>query len=295
MNAFHGTLRRGPPGLPAPAGTAAHRRQAAGCVWWALVCAALLPMPGQAQAQAQAQAPTQTSQLPAVITSVKPSVFPVGTYSATDSPRFGFRGTGFVVGDGTLLATNHHVLPPGVDLESGPVLMVMVARGGEQVTLRRARVVASDKQRDLALLRLEGTPLPALLLEDAAAVREGQSVGLMGFPIGGAFGFSAVTHRGIVASITTAALPAATAQSLDPRAVRRLRDGNNLEVLQLDATAYPGNSGGPVFDAETGRVLGIVNQVLVRGSRETALTNPTGITYAIPVRYLVELLKDVRP
>ena len=237
----------------------------------------------------------QTSQLPAVIASIKPSVFPVGTYSATDSPRFGFRGTGFVVGDGTLLATNHHVLPPGVDLELGPVLMVLVSRAGDQGTLRRARVAAMDKSRDLALLRLEGAPLPALQLEDAGAVREGQSVGLMGYPIAGAFGFSAVTHRGIIASITTSALPAATAQTLDPRTVRRLRDGNNLEVLQLDATAYPGNSGGPVFDAETGRVLGIVNQVLVRGSRETALTNPTGITYAVPVRYLIELMKDVRP
>ena len=241
------------------------------------------------------QALAQASPLPGVISAIKPSVFPVGTYSATDSPRFGFRGTGFVVGDGSLLATNHHVLPPGVDLELGPVLMVMVSRAGEAATLRRARVAASDKQRDLALLRLEGAPLPALQLEEAGAVREGQSVALMGFPIGGAFGFSAVTHRGIIASITTAALPAATAQSLDPRAVRRLRDGNNLEVLQLDATAYPGNSGGPLFDAETGRVLGIVNQVLVRGSRESALTNPTGITYAIPVRYLLELMKDVRP
>jgi serine protease Do len=234
------------------------------------------------------------SPLPAFIAAIKPSVLPVGTYNATDSPRFGFRGTGFVVGDGTLLATNFHVLPSPADLETGPPVMVMVSRSGEQGLLRRARVVASDRQRDLVLLKLEGPPLTPLQLEDPGAVREGQSVALMGFPIGGALGFSAVTHRGIVASMTTSALPAATAQSLDPRAVRRLRDGSNLEVMQLDATAYPGNSGGPVFDADTGRVLGIVNQVLVRSTRESALTNPTGITYAVPVRYLIDLLKEVR-
>ncbi len=234
------------------------------------------------------------STLPAAIAAIKPSVVPVGTYSATDSPRFTFRGTGFVVGDGTVVATNFHVLPSAADLEGGPALMVLVSRSGDQGTLRRARLAASDRQRDLALLKLEGPPLPALALEEAGAVREGQSIALMGFPIGGALGFSAVTHRGIVASITTSALPAATAQSLDPRVVRRLRDGNNLEVIQLDATAYPGNSGSPVFDAETGRVLGIVNQVLVKSTRESALTNPTGITYAVPVRYLIELLKDLR-
>lgn len=238
--------------------------------------------------------PGQPQSLPRIIAAIKPSVLPVGTYSATDSPRFSFRGSGFVVADGTLVATNFHVLPSPADLETGPALMVMVARNGDQGILRKARVAASDRQRDLALLRVEGPPLQALQLEDPGAVREGQSIALMGFPIGGTLGFSAVTHRGIVASITTSALPAATAQTLDPRVVRRLREGTNLEVLQLDATAYPGNSGGPVFDADTGRVLGIVNKVLVQSTRESALTNPTGITYAVPVRYLMDLLKDVR-
>jgi serine protease Do len=253
--------------------------------------AAVAPAPAPAATPPAAFVP---SPLPTFIAAIKPSVLPVGTFNATDSPRFGFRGTGFVVGDGTLVATNFHVLPAPADLETGPPLMVLVGRSGDQGMLRRARVVATDRPRDLALLKLEGPALAPLPLENPAAVREGQSIALMGYPIGGALGFSAVTHRGIVASITTSALPAATAQTLDPRAVRQLRDGSNLEVIQLDATAYPGNSGGPVFDAETGRVLGIVNQVLVRSTRESALTHPTGITYAVPVRYLIELLKEVR-
>ena len=121
----------------------------------------------------------------------------------------------------------------------------------------------------------------------------GQAVALMGFPIGGVLGFSVVTHRGIVASITSAAMPAPTARQLDPRAVSRLREGN-FELLQLDATAYPGNSGGPVLDADSGRVVGIVNMVLVKAGRESALSNPTGISYAIPVRHLHDLLKTPR-
>ena len=223
-------------------------------------------------------------------------MLPVGTFSATDSPRFGFRGTGFVLGDGTLVATNFHVLPAIADMDGNRRLVVVVPKPGASAAatginaeVRAATVVSSDRTRDLALLKIDGAPLPALKLAAAGAAREGQAIALIGFPVGGVFGFSPVIHRGIIASITNAALPAPTAQQLDPRAISRLRDGN-FEVFQLDATAYPGNSGGPLLDAANGEVLGIVNMVLVRGSRESALTNPTGITYAIPVRHLHELM-----
>ncbi len=233
--------------------------------------------------------------LPETVTRIKASVLPVGTFSATDAPRFGFRGSGFVVGDGHYVATNFHVLPEDVAGSEPKTLAVLVPSGaaGFEPQLRRATVVDTDRSTDLALLKIEGAPLTALTLADAGVAREGESIALMGFPIGGALGYAPVTHRGIIASITTVALPAPTARQLDPRAVMRLRNGN-FQVYQLDATAYPGNSGGPLFDAETGKVLGIVNMVLVKGSRETALSNPTGITYAIPVTHLVDLLKTVK-
>lgn len=228
-----------------------------------------------------------------VIARSKPSVLPVGTFNATDSPRFGFRGTGFVVGDGNLVATNFHVLPAGAEADSGPVMAVLAGRNGDMAQLRRARVVGTDRARDLALLRIEGPALAPLPLQDSAMAKEGQSIAVMGFPIGGTLGFAMVTHRGIIASVTTAALPAATAQQLDPRALVRLREGN-FDIYQLDATAYPGNSGGPVVDVDTGRVVAIINMVLIKAGRESALSNPTGISYAIPVRHLVELVKTAR-
>jgi S1-C subfamily serine protease len=79
---------------------------------------------------------------------------------------------------------------------------------------------------------------------------------------------------------------------LNARAIAKLREGN-FEVLQLDATAYPGNSGGPVFDAESGTVLAVLNMVMVKSSRESALSQPTGISYAIPVRHLLALMEEV--
>jgi S1-C subfamily serine protease len=232
--------------------------------------------------------------LPEVIARLRGSVLPIGTFSPTDSPRFGFRGTCFVVGDGQLVATNFHVLPPATEMVAGSRLAVMAGREGDVGQLRMATLVGSDRARDLALLRIDGPPLQPLALDSAGSAREGQSIGLMGYPIGGALGFSPVTHRGIVASVTQIALQAPTAQQLDPRAISRLRSGN-FEVLQLDATAYPGNSGGPVFDAESGVVLAVLNMVLVKSSRESALSQPTGISYAIPVLHLLALLAEQVP
>ena len=62
-------------------------------------------------------------------------------------------------------------------------------------------------------------------------------------------------------------------------------------MLQLDATAYPGNSGSPLYDPETGAVYGIVNMVFVKGTKENALSHPSGITYAIPANYIRGLVE----
>jgi len=233
------------------------------------------------------------SQLPDLVAAARPSVVPVGTFRATDNPRFSFRGTGFVVGDGSLVVTNFHVLPPAAESAgnvTNPTLMVLAPRAGREMEPRLATLVASDSSRDLALLRIEGAPLPALALGDAELVREGSSVAFIGYPIAGILGYSPVTHRGIVSSVASIVLPAASAGQLSERAIARLREGP-FDIYQLDATAYPGNSGGPVFDVTTGRVIGVINMVLIRGTKESALTNPTGISYAIPVRFVRELVE----
>ena len=93
----------------------------------------------------------------------------------------------------------------------------------------------------------------------------------------------------MVAAISPIVIPPPIAAQLDPRVLRRLTTGS-LPVLQLDATAYPGNSGSPVYDPDSGEVLGIINKVFVQGTKEAALTQPSGITYAIPATHLQALL-----
>ncbi len=244
-----------------------------------------------ALATASMAAPGWASALPDLIASTKASVCAVGTYSALDSPRFGFRGSGFFVGDGSVVATCWHVLPDaGATPKPGVTsLAVQVTAADGSLEVREAELLNSQRQHDLALLRVKGRRGAPLTLSTPSAVREGMDVVLIGFPIGGVLGFRQVAHRGIVASVVASALPSSNARQLNEGAVLRLREGS-FELLQLDATAYPGNSGGPLLDVASGQVVGVVNMVLLKGNRESALSHPTGITYAVPARYLADLL-----
>lgn len=226
--------------------------------------------------------------LPETIATIKPSIVVVGTFSAIRSPQFMMRGTGFAVGNGSLIATNAHVVAPLLNITQQETLAVLV-RQGDTLQRRLVTLEASDAAHDIALLKMSGPVLPTLKIATTTIVREGQPVALIGFPIGGSLGFSPVTHRGIISSITPIALPSNHSVQLNPKSIRQLRHGI-FSIYQLDATAYPGNSGGPLFDPDTGEVIGILNMVFVKSTKESALEKPSGISYAIPARYLDELL-----
>ena len=229
-----------------------------------------------------------------ILPHIKPSIVAVGTYQRTRSPAFQFRGTGFVIGDGFLIATNAHVLPDAVASENRETLVIVVPGEGEQGTVRAVRKLADERSRDLALLRLEsGAALPALTLAARERVQEGQEIAFTGFPIGSVLGMTPVTHRGIVSAITPIGIPQANSRDLNPALIRSLSK-DVFRVYQLDATAYPGNSGSPVFDPQTGEVIGVINMVFVKSTKESVLSDPSGISYAIPVEYLHKLLGQLR-
>lgn len=233
--------------------------------------------------------------LPDIIDAVRPSIVGVGTTYPARQPIGNARpnqmlGTGFAVGDGSIIVTNYHVLPEQLDEENHQILTVFIGRGDE-ARVRPAEVIAEDREHDLALLRIAGEPLPALTLGDANSVREGEMMVFTGFPIGAVLGLFPVTHRGIVSAITPAARTADNASDLAPAQLRRMRAPFN--VFQLDAVAYPGNSGSPVYRESNGEVIGVLNSVFVKESREAILERPSGISYAIPVTWLKALLDSV--
>jgi len=245
---------------------------------------------GTIAAMSIAAPPEARAQAPKAIERAKGAIVAVGTFQRARSPAFQFRGTGFAVADGLTIVTNAHVLPATVDAEKLETLAVLLPAIGREAQVRPARRGPADVAHDLALLRVEGSPLPALAVRDSETVREGDSVLFTGFPIGAVLGPFPATHRGMVAAITPIVIPPPNASQLDPVMIRRLA-GGAFPVFQLDATAYPGNSGSPLYAPDTGEVVGVVNMVFVKGTKEAALTQPSGISYAIPSRYLIELLK----
>lgn len=233
-----------------------------------------------------------------VIARVRRSVVGVGTLQRTRTPAFRFLGTGFAIGDGTRVATNAHVVDAAKELAHDEQLVVLLPgeRPGElvrEVTFRTARGRGEDREHDLALLAIDGAPLPALALGASASVREGRSVYFTGFPIGAVLGPVPVTHRAIVAAITPIALPAGRAAELNAAQIKRLTEGA-FPVFQLDGVAYPGSSGSPVYEAGSGSVVAVLNMGLVKTTKEALLPQPTGIAYAIPVEHLARLVAQTR-
>jgi S1-C subfamily serine protease len=233
--------------------------------------------------------PSWGGELVKTIEHIKPSIVGVGTLQRTRSPQLNFLGTGFVLDDGLHVVTNAHVVPEVLDTVNKESYVVITGKGSEP-DLRIATVSAVDKEHDLALLKIAGTALPPMELGDASRVREGQTLVFTGFPIGMILGFYPVTHRAMVSAITPIILPVHNSKQLNPKIIGQLQKPR-YTVFQLDGTAYPGSSGSPLFDPETGLVYGVINMVFVKSTKEAALSNPSGITYAIPGNYIRDLLK----
>ncbi len=228
------------------------------------------------------------AELPDTIERIKPSIVGVGTYQKTRTPAAQLLGSGFVVGNGRYVVTSFHVVDRKLQSREGERLAVFAGRG-PHAAIRRAGRIAVDARHDLAILRISGPPLPALQLGDSDRVREGELYAFTGFPIGAVLGLYPVTHRGIVSAITPIVTPKDHDSQLDPAMIRDLR--RPFDVFQLDATAYPGNSGSPLYDPRTGRVVGVINMVLVKRKKESALSDSSGITYAIPGNFVRDLME----
>ncbi len=152
-----------------------------------------------------------------------------------------------VVFDTDLVLTSDHVLEREEDL-------TIETAAGET---KPARFVGRDTASDLAVLRVDGLGLaPAM----QGTARVGQLVLALGRPTSG----GPMASLGVVSAITGP--------------LQRRRRGVSVEqVIQTDATPYPGFSGGPLIDTQ-GAVLGILTTGLVRG---TPLAIPTAAAWRI--------------
>lgn len=234
--------------------------------------------------------PLHAEELPDTAARVEASVVGVATFQPSRNPRAKYMGTGFVIDDGRLVVTNHHVLPDLLDREKRERLVVISGQGRD-TEIHHAEVVARSRNHDLALLRIAAPSLPALRLGTSGSVRVGEEVAFTGYPIGMILGLYPATHRATIAARTPMVIPARQSDELDARRIRALRNDPPM-VFQLDGTAYPGNSGSPLYRKKNGEVIGVINQVFVQGGREAAVGQPSGITYAIPAEHVQPLVND---
>ncbi len=230
---------------------------------------------------------TNGVELSDIVRKVTPSVVAIATYSPLRSPRVVMRGTGFVVYDGLHIITNAHVIPKDSDLQHNERISVLIGRG-RNPDVRTAEVIRIDKTHDLALLKVVGNKIPKLALGLGGMKLEGTEVAVTGFPIGSVLGLFPVTHKGIIAAVTPIVIPQPTARYLDTKIIQQPR----YDVYQLDLTAFPGNSGSPMYNINSGKVEGILNSVSVKGAKENALSKPSGISFAIPIIHLHSLLRE---
>lgn len=248
------------------------RRRAAACLAVAALLLTALPA---------------AADLPATAAKMKQSVVAIGTYIAVRATQQQPRGTGFVVAPNHVV-TNAHVVPANLDEDRRETIAVYRPAADRRTEMRPAKLVARDAEHDLALLRFEGGALPAVALGRSADIREGQWAAFTGYPLINALGLYSATHRATVAAIAPVASPVGSGRELTPEMIKRL--SAPFDILQLDAVAYPGNSGSPLYDVETGRVIGVINSVYVKRTRESAIKEPSGISYAIPVDHVRNLM-----
>lgn len=224
-----------------------------------------------------------------LVEQMRESVVAVGTFDPLRQPSMQMLATGFVIGDGEYVATNHHVVISFSRGDLEPDLVVFSGRGGN-VKIINAEIASEDQPHDVAILRLkDGRLNPVRMGSEEVYLKDGTEVAITGYPIGPVLGLFPATHRGIVAAVAPNRIPQAQASDLSPEFIRSGR----FLVYQLDIVAFPGNSGSPLYDTKEGVVYGIINSTFVQRTRETVLSNPSGISYAIPVRYIQRLLRKL--
>jgi serine protease Do len=165
------------------------------------------------------------------------------------------QGSGFIISADGLLLTNAHVVD-----------------GAKEVTVKlsdhrefKAKVLGADKSSDIAVLKIDARDLQAVSLGNSDQLGVGDYVLAIGQP----FGLEETATAGIVSAKG-----------------RSLPGDGYVPFIQTDAAVNPGNSGGPLFDAN-GTVVGINSQIYSNSG------GYQGVSFAIPINLAVQIKDQI--
>jgi len=167
-------------------------------------------------------------------------------------------GSGVILDGGGYIVTSNHVV------EHGAVVAVALVDG----SVRPATLVGSDVAFDLAILKVDGDGLQAVVLGDSSAVEVGDIVLAVGNPMA----LGQTVTQGIVSAKRRVNTP----------------DSGGEDLIQTDAAINPGNSGGALVDT-TGRLIGINTAIISRGG------GSEGIGFAVPVDVVRKVAARLMP
>lgn len=166
-------------------------------------------------------------------------------------------GSGFVISADGYIVTNNHVV------EGADTIRVNLGGKGKKDDLHTAKVIGTDPETDLALLKIEANNLPYLKFGDSDVLEVGEWVVAIGSPLG-------LDHT-VTAGIVSAKS-------------RNIQSGSYDDFLQTDASINRGNSGGPLLNMN-GEVVGINTAIAQRAQ---------GIGFAIPSTMANRIINDLK-
>ncbi len=147
-----------------------------------------------------------------------------------------------------------------------------VVDGAKEVTVKlsdhrefKAKVLGADRSSDIAVLKIDGHDLPTVALGNSDQLGVGDYVLAIGEP----FGLEETATAGIVSAKG-----------------RSLPGDGYVPFIQTDAAVNPGNSGGPLFDAN-GSVVGINSQIYTNSG------GYQGVSFAIPINLAVQIKDQI--
>lgn len=169
--------------------------------------------------------------------------------------KFASLGSGFVVRSDGFIVTNNHVIQDSTNIQ-------VTFPSGKKY---KAVIYATDKQTDLALLKIEAVDLPALKFSDSSKARAGDWV----IAIGNPFGLGGTVSSGIISATG-----------------RDINIGPFNDFIQTDAAINHGNSGGPMINTK-GEVLGINTAIISQSG------GSIGIGFAVPANAMKNVISQL--